>query len=102
MSQTGFTLPESAPVSQRIVHAVAEETNSDPFDLEPLYNTIDAESLNALFEPTKSGSPRAAGSVTFEYAGCEVTVDADNNVQVALLSSDPGTGEMPQEKTDFK
>ncbi|RQG91782.1 HalOD1 output domain-containing protein [Natrarchaeobius chitinivorans] len=82
MSQSTFTLPESAPVSQRVTHAVAEEVDTDPFDLDPLFNVIDPESLNALFEPTNTGSHRTTGSVAFEYAGCEVTVSADGTVDV--------------------
>ena len=89
MSQSNFQLPESAPVSQQITHTVAETTNTDPLELDPLFNTIDPESLNALFEPTKTGSQRATGSVAFEYAGCGVTVFADGTVDVA--SSDAQT-----------
>lgn len=89
MSQSKFQLPESAPVSQRVTHAVAETTNTDPLALEPLFNTIDPEGLNALFEPTNTGSHRATGSVAFEYAGCDVTVFADGTVDAT--SSDAQT-----------
>lgn len=82
MSQSNFTLPESAPVSQRVTHAVAEETDTDPFDLDPLFDVIDPEGLNVLFKPTNTGSQRTTGSVAFEYAGCEVTVFADGAVDV--------------------
>lgn len=71
------------PVSQRVVRAVAAETDAEPLEMEPLYDVIDPEGLNALFEPTKCGPTRSAGTVTFRYAGCAVTVHADGGVEVA-------------------
>ncbi|MDS0474668.1 HalOD1 output domain-containing protein [Natrinema sp. 1APR25-10V2] len=76
-------LPESAPVSQRVTQAVADATNTDPLELEPLFEVINPESLNALFKPTKSGSPRDSGMVMFDYGGCDVRVHADGSVEVA-------------------
>lgn len=87
MSQSTFQLPESAPVSQRVTHAVAETTNTDPLELDPLFNTIDPESINTLFKPTNTGSQRATGSVAFEYAGCDVTVFADGTVDATSCES---------------
>lgn len=95
MSQSNFTLPESAPVSQRVTHAVAEETDTDPFDLDPLFDVIDPESLNALFEPTNRGSQRTTGSVAFDYAGCEVTVSADGAVDVTSRGARTGSQANP-------
>lgn len=73
---------ESTPVSQRVVRAVAAETDTDPIELDCLFDVIDPESLNALFESTKSGSLRTEGAVTFGYADCEVTVYASGDVDV--------------------
>lgn len=71
------------PVSQRVVRAVATETETDPLELDRLFDVINPESLDALFEPTKGGAPRAAGGVTFQYEGCAVTVYANGDVEVA-------------------
>ena len=82
MTRTDFAPPESAQISQRVVKEVAEETGTDPLELEPLFDVINPESLNTLFEPTKNGAFRTTGSVTFEYAGCDVTVHADASLEV--------------------
>lgn len=95
MSQINFTLPESAPLSQRVIHAVAEETGTDPFDLNPLFNVVDPENLDALFEPTNTGYQRTTGSVAFEYAGCEVTVSADGAVDVTSYGARPESQDDP-------
>ncbi|MCU4926889.1 hypothetical protein OB905_13015 [Halobacteria archaeon AArc-dxtr1] len=86
MSETMFTPTESAPVSQRVVHAVATETDTDPLELEPLFGVVDPESLDSLFEPTSGGATRSTGTIRFEYEDCEVTVDADGSVDVRPLS----------------
>lgn len=84
-----FTTDEldSLPVSQRVVRAVAAETDRDPVALERLYDVVDPESLNSLFEPTKAGSLRMDGAVTFDYAGCEVAVYANGTVDVDPAAS---------------
>ncbi len=82
MSPFESSTTDSPPVSQQVVQAVAEEKNADPLELEPIFNAIDPESLDTLFEPTKAGSRRATGSVTFSYAECTVTVDADGSIDV--------------------
>ncbi|GAB7018662.1 HalOD1 output domain-containing protein [Halostagnicola bangensis] len=82
----------SQPVSQRVVQAVAEKKGIDPLELDPIFNAVDPESLDTLFEPTKSGRPRAVGSVTFSYAECMVTIDADGSIDIArdaLAQSSP-------------
>lgn len=73
---------ESMPVSQRVVYAVAAETDADPLQMDPLYAVVDPESLDELFASTKHGPPRSTGSVTFRYADCTVTVHAGGDVDV--------------------
>ncbi|MFB6194006.1 MAG: HalOD1 output domain-containing protein [Halobaculum sp.] len=70
-----------ATVCRRVVERVAAATNSDPTELPPLHDVIDAEALNALFV---SASP----TVRFEYAGCAVTVRSPTDVQVRPLGTD--------------
>lgn len=68
-------LKDRAP-SEAVVRAVAETADADPADLPLLQAVIDPDSLDALFQG------RAAGSVTFEYAGYAVTVQANAEVVV--------------------
>ncbi|APX98460.1 HalOD1 output domain-containing protein [Natronorubrum daqingense] len=84
MTSSNLTLPDSAPVSQRVVSAVADATDTDPCELEPIFNAINPESLDSLFEPTNGGASRANGTIAFEYAGCDVTVSADGAIDVSV------------------
>ncbi|WP_232686521.1 HalOD1 output domain-containing protein [Halobacterium zhouii] len=70
------------PVSQHVVEKVSEVTDTDPTDLEPLFNTVDPDSLNTLFSDIQSASPRDEGHVAFPIAGCQVTIWADGRVEV--------------------
>ncbi|WP_247728728.1 HalOD1 output domain-containing protein [Halovivax limisalsi] len=75
----------TTPVSQAVVEAVAEAegidvTDVEPPAFEPLYEVVDPEALDLLFAPTVGGAERAAGSVSFEYAGHDVTVYSDGRV----------------------
>lgn len=70
------------PVSRHVIEKVSEATDTDPADLEPLFNTVDPDGLNALFSDIQSASPRDDGHVAFPIAGCQVTIWADGRVEV--------------------
>lgn len=70
------TDPTIDAVSSGIVGALATHAGTDPLDMDPLYNTIDLEALEALL---------ADGSdvrVTFEYEGYTVAVEDDSTVTI--------------------
>ena len=75
----------SAPpsVTETIVDAVSEVEGCDPLTLPPLWNVIDPEALDALFEPTRSRQPRT-GRVSFAYVGYEITVDVTDETRVTI------------------
>jgi len=66
-----------AAASMRVVRRVARETGADTAELPPLYDSIDPDALDAVVESA------ATTSVTFTYAGYDVTVDADGTVSTA-------------------
>jgi len=66
---TDRATPDSQP-SIAIVQAVAEVEDVSALDLPPLYETIDPESLDALFESLSSGT----AAVSIEYAGYDVSI----------------------------
>lgn len=70
-------------VTGAVVTAVADLTDSEPEDLEPLFATIDPDALEALFEPTRDGVTRSPERVTFTYSGCEVVVSGDGTVSAS-------------------
>ncbi|EMA30450.1 HalOD1 output domain-containing protein [Halobiforma nitratireducens] len=77
MSGTTLDYHHDSP-SLRVVDAIADTTDTDPLELEPLYNIVDPEALDRLFK--NDADVRA--SVRFEYAGHTVEVRSDGTVLV--------------------
>ena len=78
-STTVTAVDEQRP-SMALVSLVAAVTNTDPVDLEPLYNAIDPDALDSLCTPDTSFS-----SIEFEYVGHTVVVEpVDNGVELSL------------------
>ena len=66
--------------SQAVIAAVADREGVAASDLEtPLYDAINPEALDDIFR----ASP---GEVNFEYAGYDVRVDHDHNVELTALA----------------
>ncbi|QLK25269.1 hypothetical protein HYG81_14380 [Natrinema zhouii] len=77
-------------VSFDVITAVAEREGVDPVNLEPpeyeaLYNAINPEALDSLFETRENGKQRTTGRVEFPFCGYQVTVTSDGEVEVADL-----------------
>ena len=68
-------------VSETVVAAVAEATGVDPLDLDPLYDVVDPDALNALFDSAGT-SPPAHLELSFTMADCAVVVRGDGEVVV--------------------
>lgn len=51
-----------------------------------LYDSVDPDALNDLFEPTRKGPDRDAGSVSFSVGEFAVTVEACGHVSVRPTS----------------
>lgn len=60
----------------RVVDAVAERTGTSPYDLPPLFDTVDPDALEGVI------ASLSEGMVQFEYAGETVTVRSDGQVEV--------------------
>lgn len=83
-SNLAATPDRSEPLSQTVVEAVAMAESVDPLDLTvPLYDAIDPDALDALFQ---SGDASVDGYVEFVYYGYEVTVTADGHVALDDVS----------------
>lgn len=70
-------------VSISIVTAVASRRDVDPTELPPLYEWIDPDALDSLFEPTRSGGPRR-GRLEFTYDGHDIVVECDGGVEITV------------------
>jgi hypothetical protein len=66
--------------SEVIVRAIEATTGSDPLGLEPLYEAINPDALDALCEHTRSAADAIA--LRFSYAGYDVDVRTDGQVRV--------------------
>jgi len=71
MSLSSDATTHEPPVHEAVVYAVADAEGVDPTDLDPLYDTIDPEALDALF------AGGGEGRIAFTYGGHEVEVTAD-------------------------
>jgi hypothetical protein len=69
-------------ISLAVVGAVATFRGIKPVDLPPLTEAVNPDALNRIFRTRAEGSPRTGGSVSFRYAGSEVTVYADGEIVV--------------------
>lgn len=69
-----------ATLSATLVKAVADLADRDPLDLDPLYETIDPETLNEFVGIDEL--PEVAGTVTFDYEEFEVTVHASGLLEL--------------------
>lgn len=76
---TGTTLDYHADsISLRVIDALADATDTDAHELDPLYDVVDPEALDRLFQSDSPGGVR----VEFEYHGSLVEVRSDGTVTV--------------------
>lgn len=62
-----------------VVRAVADAKGVDPLDLDPLYDVIDGDALDAMFAERDGSDPL---ELRFTMAGCEVVVQGAGEVTV--------------------
>lgn len=68
-------------VSVRVIERVAAHAGDDSLDLPPLYDAVDPDALDALV------ATMAEGTVSFAYAGNEVSVDSAGTVSLRAESA---------------
>lgn len=73
---------DSRSLTEAVIEAVAEAKDVEETAFEPLYEVIDPDALEGLFERRRDGTPRTRGRLVFTLAGCEVVVHADEAVEV--------------------
>ena len=70
-----------APLSIQLVTEISRREGVEPFELPPLEDCVDTESLDELFG--RSDSPFVDGWVRFHYAGYEITVSHTGEFEIA-------------------
>ncbi|MFC6835572.1 HalOD1 output domain-containing protein [Halomarina ordinaria] len=74
---------ESAdPIVDALVDALVEATDSDPAELDPLFEYVDPDALTALFAPQSGVQLPAVTAVRFAYGDYAVVVQQDGDVVV--------------------
>jgi hypothetical protein len=73
----------SESVSRRVVEAVADARDIDVLELTPLYDVVDPDALNQLFDYDTASNPVPA-SVHFSMEGCDVVVHRDGSVDASV------------------
>jgi hypothetical protein len=81
----------SDTLCSRIIAEVADETGSDPASLPPLYEAIDPEALEALYDHSSGerAERRRDPTVQFRYAGRVVVVWSATDIDVNEPVTDP-------------
>ncbi|MFB6179215.1 MAG: HalOD1 output domain-containing protein [Halorientalis sp.] len=72
-------------MSEAVVRLVSRAEDTDPLDLSPLGRTLDADALDAVFEPGAGSQHSSTRTLTFTYHGYTVTVDGGQSGQVRLV-----------------
>ena len=69
-------------LSSAIIAAVATVADTEPTELEPLYDCVDPDALNALFRPLSEDRPRSHGYLSFSLGEYEVAVHGHGEIIV--------------------
>ena len=71
---------DDVPASHTIITTLSDELGIDPLEMQPLYEAVDPDALDALFS---SASNRGTNvTITFEYCGHAVTVTSEGTVTI--------------------
>lgn len=68
------------PLSTGIVSALADLSETDVTDVDRLYDRVDPDSLDAIFQPPNGKSTRNTGELSFRLGSYTVTVHASGFV----------------------
>lgn len=74
---------ESTEPSMAVVGAVADTLETDPLELDPLFETIESDALDKLLRSTDDTDV----TVSFSYAGCDVTMTGDGRIQLSVTET---------------
>lgn len=69
-------------VSTRVIQAVEEIVGDDESNRTWLYDSVDPDALDAIFDDKHDGTPRADGKVVFTAQRCEIVVHGDGSLVI--------------------
>ncbi|MFB6195442.1 MAG: HalOD1 output domain-containing protein [Haloplanus sp.] len=74
VESVAYPIAETETPVEAVVRAVASFTNTPVLELNPIYNVIDLEPLERLFDSAADGDGTPDLSVSFRFSDCLVTV----------------------------
>lgn len=77
----GYTRKSDTPMTVAVVEAVSSFADREPTELPPLYEAIDTDALDALFEPRTGASDRSC-RVSFVFDEFRVTIENSERIVV--------------------
>ncbi len=81
-------LDSAASLSTTLVMAAADARGVEPSDLQPqLYDIVDPDALDALFESIRANAHSSPVRLTFSEWGCRMTVDSEGLIEVEPLDA---------------
>ncbi len=72
-----YEIGETESPSEAVVQATAALTNTPVLDLDPLYDVIDPDHLDGLFDDSSTHSLDEERTMEFSYNGCQVAVTTE-------------------------
>ena len=79
-----YDIAEGQPITGAVVDAVATADGTDPIELPPLYDSVDPDALDTLFERQREGIDL---EITFSYAGYGIVVEDGDRVTVSATAT---------------
>lgn len=80
----------STSPSTAVIETVAAVSDSEPMAIVPLYEAVDPDALDSLVVANGQCSSRSGPTVTFGFAGYDVSVRGDGTVAVQLDGTQTG------------
>jgi len=77
-----YTRAPDTSIIVAVVEAVSSFENSSPTSLPPLYDVVDTDALNALFETGSDATSDHGVSISFVFSDSHVTIESGEQIVV--------------------
>ncbi|ODR79566.1 hypothetical protein BG842_06585 [Haladaptatus sp. W1] len=82
-TKTYYAQFDTATLIPTIIQSVAAVTGKPSQELDPLYEVIDPDALEKLFDNPRHNSPEHEGVyVSFKFASCKLSVSWDGEIRI--------------------
>ena len=70
------------PLSTAVSMGVAAVTNTAPTEQDPLFESVDPDALDRLFDSSAESTEHCVGRATFRFNDCKVTVYSNGTIEI--------------------